>query len=322
MRIVFAGTPEFAAVALKALLKTNHEIIAVYTQPDRKSGRGQKVTQSAVKKVAQEANLPIYQPLNFKSSTELGLLAQKELKELNADLMIVAAYGLILPQVVLDTPQYGCINIHASLLPRWRGAAPIHRAIEAGDIKTGITIMKMAAGLDTGDMIYKTNCDIKADDTSSTLHDKLAVQGAEAICDVLKSDKIFINLLDKAEKQNDSEASYAHKITKTEAEINFQLDAHDIEKKIRAFNPWPVSFVKLNDKENLRVWSASAINIDSSDIKKYRIGEIIEIDKTGIKVKCGNNSCLLLTTLQWPGGKPLNSLQIQQANKLQVGQQL
>ena len=322
MRIVFAGTPEFAAVALKALLKTNHEIIAVYTQPDRKSGRGQKVTQSAVKKVAQEANLPIYQPLDFKSSTELGLLAQKELKELNADLMIVAAYGLILPQVVLDTPQYGCINIHASLLPRWRGAAPIHRAIEAGDIKTGITIMKMAAGLDTGDMIYKTNCDIKADDTSSTLHDKLAVQGAEAICEILKSDQIFINLLDKAKKQDDSEAIYAHKITKTEAQINFQLDAYDIEKKIRAFNPWPVSFVKLNDKENLRVWVACAINVDSSDIKKYRIGEIIEIDKTGTKVKCGNNSCLLLTTLQWPGGKPLNSLQIQQANKLQVGQQL
>ena len=322
MRIIFAGTPEFAAVALKALLKTNHEVVAVYTQPDRKSGRGQKMTPSAVKIVAQEANLPIYQPLNFKSSTEFGLLAQKELKELDADLMIVAAYGLILPQIILDMPKYGCINIHASLLPRWRGAAPIHRAIEAGDTKTGITIMKMAAGLDTGDMIYKKNCDIEAHDTSNTLHDKLAVQGAEAICNVLESEKIFINFLEAAKKQDDCEAIYAHKLTKTEAEINFQLSAYDIEKKVRAFNPWPVCFIKLANQENLRIWSAYAVNKNLIDIERYKIGEIIEIDKLGVKVKCGDDSCLLLTCIQWAGGKPLNSLQIQQANKLQVGQQL
>ena len=153
MRIIFAGTPEFAASALAALLNTDNEIVAVYTQPDRKAGRGQKLTASAVKQLALEHNLPVYQPLHFKSSTEEGLVAQAELKALNADVMVVAAYGLILPQVVLDTPKYGCLNIHGSLLPRWRGAAPIQRAIATGDAETGVTIMKMAAGLDTGDML-------------------------------------------------------------------------------------------------------------------------------------------------------------------------
>ena len=174
MKIIFAGTPEFAAVALDALLKTEHEIVAVYTQPDRKAGRGQKLTASAVKQLALAHDIPVYQPLHFKSSTEEGLAAQTELKALNADVMVVAAYGLILPQVVLDTPKYGCLNIHGSLLPRWRGAAPIQRAISTGDTETGVTIMKMAAGLDTGDMMYKTYCPIEATDTSASLHDKLA----------------------------------------------------------------------------------------------------------------------------------------------------
>ena len=170
MKIVFAGTPEFAAEALAALINTDHEIIAVYTQPDRKAGRGQKLTASAVKQLALEHNLPVYQPLHFKASTEEGLAAQKQLAELNADVMVVAAYGLILPQAVLDMPKYGCLNIHGSLLPRWRGAAPIQRAIAAGDAETGVTIMKMAAGLDTGDMMYKTICPIEATDTSASLH--------------------------------------------------------------------------------------------------------------------------------------------------------
>ncbi len=156
MKIIFAGTPEFAATALAALLKTEHDIVAVYTQPDRKAGRGQKLTASAVKQLALANNIPVYQPLHFKSSTEEGLAAQAELAALNADVMVVAAYGLILPQVVLDTPKYGCLNIHGSLLPRWRGAAPIQRAIATGDTETGVTIMKMAAGLDTGDMMFKT----------------------------------------------------------------------------------------------------------------------------------------------------------------------
>mgnify|MGYP003430589635 FL=1 len=187
MKIIFAGTPEFAAVALAALLTTEHEIVAVYTQPDRKAGRGQKLTASAVKQLALAHNIPVYQPLHFKSSTEEGLAAQAELKALNADVMVVAAYGLILPQVVLDTPKYGCLNIHGSLLPRWRGAAPIQRAIATGDRETGVTIMKMAAGLDTGDMMYKTLCPIEATDTSASLHDKLAIQGATAIVAVLES---------------------------------------------------------------------------------------------------------------------------------------
>ncbi|HAK32313.1 MAG TPA: methionyl-tRNA formyltransferase, partial [Acinetobacter radioresistens] len=184
MRIIFAGTPEFAAVALNALLKTPHDIVAVYTQPDRKAGRGQKLTASAVKQLALAHDLPVFQPLHFKSSTEEGLAAQQQLAALNADVMVVAAYGLILPQAVLDTPKYGCLNIHGSLLPRWRGAAPIQRAIATGDQVTGVTIMKITAGLDTGDMMLKTLCPILASDTSATLHDKLAAQGAEAICTV------------------------------------------------------------------------------------------------------------------------------------------
>ena len=185
MKIIFAGTPEFAATALAALLNTTHKIVAVYTQPDRKAGRGQKLTASAVKQLALEHHIPVYQPLHFKTSTQEGLASQKELAELNADVMVVAAYGLILPQVVLDTPKYGCLNIHGSLLPRWRGAAPIQRALATGDAVTGVTIMKMASGLDTGDMMLKTICPITAEDTSATLHDKLAIQGAEATVQVL-----------------------------------------------------------------------------------------------------------------------------------------
>ena len=203
MKIIFAGTPEFAATALAALLKTSHEIIAVYTQPDRKSGRGQKLTPSPVKQLALEHNIPVYQPLHFKASTEEGLAAQQELAALGADVMVVAAYGLILPQAVLDTPKYGCLNIHGSLLPRWRGAAPIQRAIATGDDETGITIMQMAAGLDTGDMMYKTYCPITAEDTSATLHDKLAAQGATAICDVLESEETLQKYL--AEREVDLE---------------------------------------------------------------------------------------------------------------------
>ncbi len=204
MKIVFAGTPEFAASALAALLNTEHEIVAVYTQPDRKAGRGQKLTASAVKQLALQHDLPVYQPLHFKSSTEEGLAAQQELAALNADVMVVAAYGLILPQVVLDTPKYGCLNIHGSLLPRWRGAAPIQRAIATGDTETGITIMKMAAGLDTGDMMYKTLCPITATDTSATLHDKLAQQGAEAIVEVLASEQKLQDYLAAREVQDEA----------------------------------------------------------------------------------------------------------------------
>lgn len=319
VKIIFAGTPEFAAVALAALLKTEHEIVAVYTQPDRKAGRGQKLTASAVKQLALEHNLPVYQPLHFKSATEEGLAAQQQLKELNADVMVVAAYGLILPQVVLDTPKYGCLNIHGSLLPRWRGAAPIQRAIATGDQETGVTIMKMAAGLDTGDMMYKTYCPITADDTSATLHDKLAIQGAEAIVAVLESEEKLQHYLDKREVQDEALTVYAHKLSKAEARIDWTLDAISIDRNIRAFNPWPVAFIPLDENNNLRVWGSL---LSEQPVNEAVPGTILAIDKHGVHVACGNQQAVCLTSLQWPGGKALNAVQIAQTQKLQVGQVL
>lgn len=319
VKIIFAGTPEFAAVALAALLKTEHEIVAVYTQPDRKAGRGQKLTASAVKQLALEHNLPVYQPLHFKSATEEGLAAQQQLKELNADVMVVAAYGLILPQVVLDTPKYGCLNIHGSLLPRWRGAAPIQRAIATGDQETGVTIMKMAAGLDTGDMMYKTYCPITADDTSATLHDKLAVQGAEAIVAVLESEEKLQHYLDQREVQDEALTIYAHKLSKAEARIDWTQDAVSIDRNIRAFNPWPVAFIPLDENNNLRVWGSL---LSEQPVNEAVPGTILAIDKHGVHVACGNQQAVCLTSLQWPGGKALNAVQIAQTQKLQVGQVL
>ena len=316
MKIIFAGTPEFAATALAALLKTEHEIVAVYTQPDRKAGRGQKLTASAVKQLALEHNIPVYQPLHFKSSTEEGLAAQAELKALNADVMVVAAYGLILPQVVLDTPKYGCLNIHGSLLPRWRGAAPIQRAIATGDAETGVTIMKMAAGLDTGDMMYKTICPITAEDTSASLHDKLALQGAEATLKVLESEQTLQHYLAQREVQDDSLTVYAHKLYKAEAQIDWTQAAAEIDRNIRAFNPWPVAFTPLDDTNNLRIWNSSLSTHNASNALP---GEVIALDKDGVHVMCGDQSAICITNLQWPGGKALNAVQINQTQKLSLG---
>ena len=317
MKIIFAGTPEFAATALAALLKTEHDIVAVYTQPDRKAGRGQKLTASAVKQLALANNVPVYQPLHFKSSTEEGLAAQAELAALNADVMVVAAYGLILPQVVLDTPKYGCLNIHGSLLPRWRGAAPIQRAIATGDTETGVTIMKMAAGLDTGDMMFKTICPIEASDTSATLHDKLAEQGASAIAAVLASEEKLHHYLATREVQDEVLTVYAHKLSKAEAEIDWSTDAIQIDRNIRAFNPWPVAFIVLDEKNNLRVWNSK---LSHATAENAQPGEIIAIDKDGVHVACANNTVITLTALQWPGAKPLNPVQILQTQKLTIGQ--
>ena len=316
MKIVFAGTPEFAAEALAALINTDHEIIAVYTQPDRKAGRGQKLTASAVKQLALEHNLPVYQPLHFKASTEEGLAAQKELAELNADVMVVAAYGLILPQAVLDTPKYGCLNIHGSLLPRWRGAAPIQRAIAAGDAETGVTIMKMAAGLDTGDMMYKTICPIDATDTSASLQDRLARQGAEAIVAVLESEEKLKHYLDTREVQDESLTVYAHKLSKAEAKIDWSLDAVSIDRNIRAFNPWPVAFIPLDESNNLRVWGSM---LSEQNAAGKAPGAILCLDSLGVHVACGNEKAVCLTSLQWPGGKALNPVQINQTQKLSAG---
>lgn len=317
MKIIFAGTPEFAAEALKALIQTEHDIIAVYTQPDRKAGRGQKLTASAVKQVALEHNLPVYQPLHFKASTEEGLAAQQELAALNADVMVVAAYGLILPQAVLDMPKYGCLNIHGSLLPRWRGAAPIQRAIATGDHETGVTIMAMAAGLDTGDMLYKTYCPITAQDTSASLHDKLALQGAEAICAVLASEQQLQAYLEQREVQDETLTVYAHKLSKAEAQIDWALSAKQLDLNIRAFNPWPVAFFPISENNNLRVWNSQLSTLSNITAQ---VGEIVAIDKQGVHVMCGDQQIICLTQLQWPGGKPLNAAQILQAQKLQVGQ--
>ncbi|MBP6191149.1 MAG: methionyl-tRNA formyltransferase [Acinetobacter sp.] len=317
MKIIFAGTPEFAAVALDALLKTEHEIIAVYTQPDRKAGRGQKLTPSAVKQLALEHNIPVYQPLHFKASTDEGLAAQQQLAALGADVMVVAAYGLILPQVVLDTPKYGCLNIHGSLLPRWRGAAPIQRAIATGDSETGVTIMQMAAGLDTGDMLYKTYCPITTQDTSASLHDKLAIQGAEAICSVLASEQNLQDLVAKREVQDETLTVYAHKLSKAEAQIDWSQTAVQIDRNIRAFNPWPVAFIQLDENNALRVWG-SALSTHRS--VAAQCGEIVAIDKQGVHVMCANSSVVCLTSLQWSGGKALNAVQILQTQKLNIGQ--
>lgn len=317
LKIIFAGTPEFAAVALDALLKTEHEIVAVYTQPDRKAGRGQKLTASPVKQLALESSIPVYQPLHFKSSTEDGLAAQAELRAHNADVMVVAAYGLILPQAVLDMPKYGCLNIHGSLLPRWRGAAPIQRAISTGDAETGVTIMKMAAGLDTGDMMLKTICPIEASDTSATLHDKLAQQGAEATVQVLASEASLQRYLAEREVQDEALTVYAHKLSKAEAQINWSETAVQIDRNIRAFNPWPVAFIALDESNNLRVWGSMLSNVDASG---KTAGTILNIDKQGVHVACGDEKAICLTSLQWPGGKALNPVQINQTQKLQVGQ--
>jgi len=316
LKIIFAGTPEFAATALAALLQTEHEIVAVYTQPDRKAGRGQKLTASAVKQLALEHHLPVYQPLHFKASTEEGLAAQQELADLNADVMVVAAYGLILPQAVLDLPKYACLNIHGSLLPRWRGAAPIQRAIATGDAETGVTIMKMAAGLDTGDMLFKTFCPITAEDTSASLHDKLAVQGAEAICAVLASDGKLKDYLDNREVQDEAFTVYAQKLSKAEAQIDWTESAVNIDRNIRAFNPWPVAFTPIDKSNNLRVWNSSLSDQTSSTAVA---GEVIAIDKQGVHVMCGDQKAICITNLQWPGGKALNAVQIIQTQKLSLG---
>ncbi len=315
LNIVFAGTPEFAATALQALLDAqtthNFKIVAVYSQPDRPAGRGQKLTASAVKQLALTHELPIYQPLNFKASTPDGLAAQAELAALQPDLLIVAAYGLILPQTVLDIPRLGCLNIHASILPRWRGAAPIHRALLAGDTETGITIMQMNAGLDTGDMLRIMRTPILATDTSGTLHDRLAILGGEAI---------IANLLHLAADQagaivqDEFQVTYAHKLTKAEGQINWSDAAADIDRQIRGLQPWPVAFCQ-HAGQTLRVWSA----ILTKGCSDQTAGTVTAIDKHGVTVVCGDRQLLRLTSLQWAGGKPLNNIQMFQANKIQHG---
>ena len=289
MRLVFAGTPDFAATALKALLGTHHAIVGVYSQPDRPAGRGRKLMPSPVKQVALDADIPVFQPESLRTEA-----AQQELAALKPDAMIVAAYGLILPKAVLDIPRHGCLNIHASLLPRWRGAAPIHRALAAGDRETGITIMQMDKGLDTGAMLLKSRTPIHDTDTGGSLHDRLADLGGDAIVEALR-------LLEQGElsgeDQNNDLACYAHKLVKDEGHINWQSDAADIERLVRAFNPWPGTYTDL-EQQRIRVHGATAI----PDTANQPAGTVLTRDRDGIDVACGTGT-LRITRVQLPGSR-------------------
>lgn len=293
LHIIFAGTPEFASLHLQAVIDSPHEVIAIYSQPDRPAGRGRKLTLNPVKQRALENNIPVFQPTTLKTEE-----AQQELMALKPDLMVVVAYGLLLPQAVLDIPVYGCINVHGSLLPRWRGAAPIQRAIAAGDKETGVTIMQMDAGLDTGDMLLKSCCPIRCNDTSKSLHDRLAVIGVSCLQQALGLIEAGHTI---AEKQDNSLANYAHKISKEEGGINWKRSATELDCLIRAFNPWPVAWAEL-DGERIRVWHASACEADFEQVS----GTIVGAGKDGIIVSCGAGS-LMLKQLQRPGSRAMSA---------------
>ena len=323
LRVVFAGTPEFAAISLEALIvqqaALNIEIIAVYTQPDRKAGRGQKLATSAVKQVALAHDIPVEQPATFKKSVTEGIAARETLRSYQPDVMIVAAYGLILPIGVLTIPKFGCLNIHASLLPRWRGAAPIHRALLAGDSETGITIMQMDKGLDTGDMLYKVSCAIKSDETAAGLHDKLAELGASAIATVLQD---LSSYQAKAIKQDDEQANYAEKLVKSEGEIDWSQPATYIERQIRGLNPWPGTYTFL---EGQRVKILASLPVNYTQQTEKSAGTVISVGRKAILVACGLEqgqsvaATLAITNLQFAGSKPVSSDQICQGNQLNDG---
>ncbi|WP_395949294.1 methionyl-tRNA formyltransferase [Aeromonas sp. A-8] len=292
LKLIFAGTPDFAARHLAALLSSDHEVVAVYTQPDKPAGRGQKLTASPVKELALAHDLPVYQPASLRNEA-----AQAELAALGADLMVVVAYGLILPKAVLDTPRLGCLNVHGSLLPRWRGAAPIQRAIWAGDAETGVTIMQMDVGLDTGAMIRKVSCPIAADETSASLYDKLAELGPQALVDTLNAMAAGETA---AEAQDDALANYAQKLSKEEARIDWSMEAVAIERCIRAFNPWPISWFEAAE-QTIKVWQAEVIDSDHGQ----SAGTLLKADKQGIDVATGKG-VLRLLTLQPPGKKAMS----------------
>lgn len=291
MRIVFAGTPDFAVPALEALLASAHDIVAVYTQPDRPAGRGRKLTASPVKQCAEAAGVPVCQPTSLKSDDAFQRLA-----EWRPDLMVVVAYGLILPPAVLETPTHGCLNIHASLLPRWRGAAPIQRAILAGDHETGVCLMQMAAGLDTGPVLARLPLPIGPEDTAGDLHDRLADMGGKLLIDTLP------RLTDLTpEPQDDSGATYATKLEKREARIDWTKSAEQLAREVRAFNPWPVSHCEFGGKP-LRIWSAQAVP------GAGKPGEVMAADSDGIDVATGDGR-LRIRELQRAGGKRMTAAQ-------------
>jgi methionyl-tRNA formyltransferase len=289
LRIVYAGTPEFAVPALAALHGSSHQVVAVYTQPDRPAGRGRVLTASAVKAYAQQHGIPVEQPLNFR---ELQTVAH--LESYVADVMVVAAYGLILPQKVLDVPRLGCLNIHGSLLPRWRGAAPIQRAILAGDAETGITIMRMEAGLDTGPMLRMQSLPIATTDTAAAMHDQLAILGAELLLAVLDD---LPGALQRAQVQPNEGVTYASKLSKEEALIDWSLPAVQLDRQVRAFNPWPIAETRLHGAQ-LRIGQANALTVSHM----AEPGTVLQATAAGIQVACGSD-VLNLTQVQLAGKK-------------------
>lgn len=301
-RIIFAGTPDFAVPPLRALLDSPHQVVAVYTQPDRPAGRGRKLTPSPVKEVATDAGVPVYQPVNFKDPDDVSVLLA-----LDADLMVVVAYGLLLPKAVLDAPRHGCVNIHASVLPRWRGAAPIQRAVLAGDTESGVTVMQMEEGLDTGPMYRIDKLPLAADETGGSLHDRLSLLGATALMQALPG--ILDGTLG-AQPQDDELSCYARKLDKAEAQIDWSKPATEIERQVRAFNPWPVAQTRLEDA-TLRIWRAHAVSGIGG-----QPGTVMNAARTGIDVATGDG-LLRITELQLPGKRAMGAQDFINANSVQ-----
>ena len=300
LKIVFAGTPDFAVATLDALLKSHHEVVAVYTQPDRPAGRGRKLRPSPVKSVALEHGIPVEQPVNFKEEGAVERLAAYE-----ADLMVVVAYGLLLPPVVLETPRLGCVNVHASLLPRWRGAAPIHRAVLAGDAESGVTIMQMDEGLDTGDMLLKGTTPIDPRDTTATLHDRLAEMGGTLLVEA--ADRLAAGTA-APEAQDNTQANYAKKLSKEEGRIDWSRPATELDRQVRAFDPFPVAYTLWNG-DNLRIWAAEPIDGTGEP------GRVTAASKAGIDVATGDG-LLRITRLQPPGKKAMAAADFLNAHDL------
>ncbi|MCD2167580.1 methionyl-tRNA formyltransferase [Comamonas koreensis] len=317
MKVVFAGTPEFARVALEQLLAAGHEVPLVLTQPDRPAGRGMKLQASPVKQCALAHGIAVSQPLSLRLDgkyPEEAAAARAALIAAQPDVMVVAAYGLILPQWVLDLPAKGCLNIHASLLPRWRGAAPIHRAIEAGDTQTGVTIMQMDAGLDTGDMCLVEALDIAVQDTTASLHDKLAALGGRMLVQALA---LSAEGRLQREPQPAEGITYAHKIEKAESAIDWALSAEQIDRRVRAFNPFPAASTRVGD-EVVKIWAAQPERHSPADAVP---GQVLAADGQGIVVACGE-AALRISELQRPGGKRLQAADFLRGHALQPGQVL